>query len=74
MGNELPERINAIKSISYDVQQIVETIMAEQEIEAKSVTLEMVMDRVESWVEEDFANDNADNIGYQDENGSEVLV
>ena len=73
MGNELPERINAIKSISYDVQQIVETIMAEQEIEAKSVTLEMVMDRVESWVEEDFINE-ANDIGYQDENGSEVLV
>jgi hypothetical protein len=73
MDNELPERINAIKSISYDVQQIVETIMAEQEIEAKSVTLEMVMDRVESWVEEDFINE-ANDIGYQDENGSEVLV
>jgi hypothetical protein len=73
MNNELPERINAIKSISYDVQQIVETIMAEQEIEAKSVTLEMVMDRVESWVEEDFINE-ANDIGYQDENGSEVLV
>jgi len=73
MDNELPERINAIKSISYDVQQIVETIMAEQEIEAKSVTLEMVMDRVESWVEEDFINEASDT-GYQDENGSEVLV
>ena len=73
MDNELPERTNAIKSISYDVQQIVETIMAEQEIEAKSVTLEMVMDRVESWVEEDFINE-ANDIGYQDENGSEVLV
>ena len=73
MDNKLPERINAIKSISYDVQQIVETIMAEQEIEAKSVTLEMVMDRVESWVEEDFINEASDT-GYQDENGSEVLV
>ena len=72
MDNELPERINAIKSITYDVQQIVETLMAEQEIEANSVTLEMVMDRIESWVEEDFTNDVADNIGYQDENGSEV--
>ena len=73
MDSELPERINAIKSISYDVQQIVETIMAEQEIEAKSVTLEMVMDRIESWVEEDFINEASDT-GYQDENGSEVLV
>jgi hypothetical protein len=72
IDNELPERINAIKSITYDVQQIVEALMAEQEIEADSVTLEMVMDRIESWVEEDFANDVADNIGYQDENGSEV--
>ena len=70
--NTLPKRINAMKCISYDVQQIVESLMAEQEIEAESVTIEMVMDRIESWVEEDFMNDVADSTIYQDENGEEI--
>ena len=34
MSTTLPQRINAIKVISYDVQQIVETLMAENEVEA----------------------------------------
>jgi hypothetical protein len=70
--DKLPERINAMKVISYDVQQIVETLMAEQEVEAEEVTLEMVMDRIESWVEEDFINDVSDSTIYQDENGEEL--
>lgn len=70
--SNLPERINAIKCITYDVRQIVESLMAEQEIEAKSVTIEMIMERIESWVEEDFINDVADSTIYQDENGSEL--
>ena len=69
---KLPERVNAMKCISYDVQQIVESLMAEQEIESESVTIEMVMDRIESWVEEDFMNDVADSTIYQDENGQEI--
>lgn len=70
--DKLPERINAMKVISYDVQQIVETLMAEQEVEAEEVTLEMVMDRIESWVEEDFINDVSDSTIYQDETGEEL--
>lgn len=70
--DKLPERINAMKVISYDVQQIVEALMAEQEVEAEEVTLEMVMDRIESWVEEDFINDVSDSTIYQDENGEEL--
>ena len=69
---KLPERVNAMKCISYDVKQIVEALMAEQEIEAKNVTIEMVMDRITSWVEEDFMNDVADNTIYQDENGEDI--
>jgi hypothetical protein len=69
---KLPERINAIKCITYDVQQIVESIMAEQELEADEVTLEMVMDRINDWVEEDFAHDVADSTIFQDENGEEL--
>jgi len=68
----LPKRINAMKVISYDVQQIVEALMAENEIEASEVTLDMVMSRIEDWVEEDFIHDVADNTIYQDENGEEL--
>jgi len=69
----LPERINAIKAISYDVRRIVEDLMAENELEDDStITLEMVMERIESWVEEDFMNDVADSTIYQDENGEEL--
>jgi hypothetical protein len=70
---KLPERINAMKLISYDVRQIVEMLMAENELENDStITLEMVMDRVQDWVEEDFAHDVSDNTIYQDENGAEL--
>ena len=70
---KLPERINAIKCISYDVQQIVESLMAENELENDStITLEMVMDRINDWVEEDFAHDVADSTIFQDENGKEL--
>lgn len=66
---KLPERINAMKVISYDVQQIVEALMAENEIPAEEVTLDMVMGRIEDWVEEDFIHDVSDSTIYQDENG-----
>ena len=72
MRTTLPQRINAIKVISYDVQQIAETLMAENEIEAQEVTLEMVMEIIEKWVEEDFSHDAADSTIYQDENGEEI--
>ena len=72
MSTTLPQRINAMKVISYDVKQIVETLMAENEVEANEVTLEMVMERIEAWVEEDFSHDVADSTIYQDENGEEL--
>ena len=71
--SRLPERINAIKAITYDVRQIVESLMAENELEDDStITLEMVMERIDSWVEEDFMNDVADSTIFQDENGEEL--
>lgn len=69
----LPERINAMKVISYDVRQIVETLMAEKGLEDDStIDIDMVMERIEEWVEEDFAHDVADNTIFQDENGEEL--
>ena len=70
--SNLPTRINAMKVISYDVQQIAESLMAENKVEASEITLEMVMERIEEWIEEDFANDVAGDTIFQDENGEEI--
>ena len=70
--SNLPKRINAMKVISYDVQQIAESLMAESEVEASEITLEMVMKRIEEWVEEDFAHDVAGDTIFRDENGEEI--
>jgi len=72
LTTQLPQRINAMKVISYDVQKIAEVLMAENEIEAHEVTLKMVMERIETWVEEDFYHDVTDSFIYQDENGEEI--
>lgn len=70
--SNLPARINAMKVISYDVQQIAESLMEENEIEASEVTLEMVMEKIETWVSEDINESRDDMIIYQDENGEEI--
>ena len=70
--SKLPERINAMKFISYDVQQLVEMLMAENDMNAEQITLEMVMDRVKDWVDEDFTQDCADDVIFQDENGNDL--
>jgi len=68
----LPKRINAMKCISYDVQQVAEMLMAENDMESHQITLEMIMDRINEWVEEDFMRDVSDTTIFQDENGEEI--
>lgn len=70
--NVMPKTIKAVKAIHYDVQQIVESLMAENEIEASEVTLDMVLSRIQDWVEEDFIHDNADSTVFLDENDEEI--
>ena len=72
MTKTMPERINAIKLISYDTQQLVEMLMEENDMNADQITLEMVMNRVKDWVDEDFTQDCANDVIYQDENGREL--
>jgi hypothetical protein len=51
----LPERINAIKTITYEVQSIVDTICDfNKELSKEEVTIEMVLDWVDEMVHEDF--------------------
>ena len=69
--SDLPKSINVMKVISYDVQQIVEDIMAQDEVEASAVDMKKIMDYVDSLVEEDF-DTSKDYLIYQDENGNDL--
>ena len=69
--SDLPKSINVMKVISYDVQQIVEDIMAQDEIEASAVDIKKIMEYVDELVEEDF-DTSKDYLIYQDENGNEI--
>ena len=66
----LPERINVMKVISYDVQQICEDIHAAHEIPFDEISIEDCMEFISDWVVEDFGYD--DDLIYQDENGEEL--
>lgn len=68
----LPERINAIKTVTYDVIQIVESLQAMNDDDSYEPTLEEVMTYIEDWVYEDFYNDDMSDIIFQDENGEEL--
>lgn len=74
MNNELPERINVMKVVSYDVAKIVADLSEDGEYD---VTLWSVMQQIESWVENDFScghghtADTSDLI-FQDENGEDL--
>jgi hypothetical protein len=69
--SDLPKSINVMKVISYDVQQIVEDIMAQDEVEASAVDMKKIMDYVDNLVEEDF-DTSKDYLIYQDENGNDL--
>jgi hypothetical protein len=73
METKLPERINVMKVISYDVQNIMESIVAmNSDRDFDSITLEEVMQQVEAWVEEDFPADRIKDLIIQDQDGEEL--
>ena len=66
---KLPERINAMKVASYDVQEIVGYISDGLEKPVEEITLEDVLE----WIEDDVNMDIAgSNVIFQDENGGEL--
>ncbi len=68
---QLPEKINATKVITYDVENIVEGILTmDSNRTEESITLDEVLDMVRGWAVEDFGDDW--NIIYQDEDGTEL--
>jgi len=67
--NELPERINAMKVVSYDVEEIVGYISDGLEKPVEEVTLDDVIEWIEDDVEQDISNGS---VFYRDENGNEL--
>ena len=65
---ELPERINVMRVVSYEVNQIVNDL---KEVEQGEITLDDVLDVVIDYALEDFGT-NPKTLIYQDENGNEL--
>jgi hypothetical protein len=64
---QLPERINAIKTVTYDVPAIVESL---EQMGMEDIDFDVVMEYIQEWVFEDFGGDSG--IIFQDENGEEL--
>jgi hypothetical protein len=74
MGNlgeelKLPERINAMKVATYDVQEIIGYISDGLDKPVEEITLEDVLEWIEDDVDMDIAGHN---VIFQDENGEEL--
>ncbi len=66
----LPERINAMKCVTYDVEVIVDAMMA---MEYKDTPEEITLEDILEWISDDVESDiNFSNVLYQDENGGEL--
>ena len=82
----LPERVNVMRVISYDVATIVEQIKADRDSEViydkhgsrrlsadEPITIEDVVDRIENYCYDDFAGEvHLRDLIFQDENGTEL--
>jgi len=70
MEIKLPERINATKSITYDVESIVDAMMT---MEYRETEQEITLEDVLEWIGDDVEADiNFSSVIYQDENGEEL--
>ena len=66
----LPERINVIRCITYDVSKVVEDL---KEKEVEPIDIDTVINYINEWVEEDMrAFISRYDLVYQDENGQEL--
>ena len=65
---EMPERINVIKTITYNVGQLRREVLNDLGIELN--TVDDVMEYIEDWVADDFGG--LSGLVFQDENGTEL--
>lgn len=69
----LPKEIVATRTFVYDVQDIVNSLIIDDENrEASDVTLEEVVDYIQDWLVDDFGNLYNFNIHLSDEDGKEL--
>jgi hypothetical protein len=68
----LPERINVMKVVSYDVNRVVVDIREMKEDALYTPTIDEVVDWMTEWVLEDFDVVDCNNLIFQDENGEEL--
>lgn len=67
---DLPERINVIRTISYDVPKLVSDL---EDMGVEDIDLDSLMEYIEDWVYEDMtAPPSRHDLVYQDENGEEL--
>ena len=69
--SDLPERINVIRTVSYDIAALRSEVMKDLGIELS--TPDDVIDYISDWVYEDMtAPPSRHDLVYQDENGNEL--
>jgi hypothetical protein len=66
----LPERINVVRSITYDVPSIIDSL---KEMGEEDIDIDSVIKYIQDWVEEDMrAPISRHDLTYLDENGQEL--
>jgi len=66
----LPEIINVVRSITYDVPSVIKNL---EEMDVDPIDLDTIMHYITEWVEEDMrAPISRQDITYLDENGQEL--
>ena len=64
---QLPERINVMKVITYDVPSVVESL---KDMEVDNIDLDAILYYIEEWAHEDFGG--VSGLIFQDEDGNEL--
>lgn len=71
--SDLPERVNAIFVITYDVNEVRRSLAELNEIELSEVKDYEITDLIQTWLAEDFGK-LSEQVILQDENGEEVTL
>ena len=70
---DLPERINVIRTVTYDVPALVDNLQEMNDDPNYQPDLEDIMSYIEDWVYEDMSAPlSRHDVVYQDENGNEL--
>ena len=70
---DLPERINVIRTVTYDVSALVDNLQEMNDDPNYQPDLEDIMSYIEDWVYEDMSAPlSRHDVVYQDENGNEL--